>query len=633
MMKEVTLLKFLKSKKNPTSACVLAEYMHVSTRTIRNYVKKINETVADKVVIANKQGYKLQLEFYEKSLFVYEEIALNCAKKRSKYLSRLLLKNNFTISTEYLLDELTVSETTLQNDLRQLTSYYTKYNLILKKENGYLKLEGLERNKRMLIREIIAEETQDQILAFYNSQDVLKDDEVAELRSIIETEIAAHSMHMNEFALSNVILHLVIAIMRLKQERYIESDKYFNKHSGTIEYNLATAIFETVICKHNIQVTSEEIESLSIMLTGNMIMNNKSELIDHEIIQLTHYIIEQVNQTYRLELQSDSFIRRFSIHVNNLIKRRKNGFVNDNPLLDVLKKRNLMLYDIGLYIASLIKKKITILISDDEVAYLALHIGILLEEEASNNAVTLAIVSLAYNQMEKRLVENISHYFKEQIVIKNVVTTYQASLSELDVDIVISAIDYEPNEKQEYIRINPIFNLGEMKNIERSIAKVRRLKEFSIYQQMVHDYFDEPFFYYQVIKKSKEDYIKFIGNKIVKAGIINEKYCVSILEREEMSSTVFNTIAVPHSLYRTANRSLIGILYNKESILWDENKVELVLFVVISGADNPRFSAFLQLLIEVLAEPQAVKQVSAQTNYNDFIREIISLIQKKIESE
>lgn len=632
MMKEVTLLKFLKSKKNPTSACVLAEYMHVSTRTIRNYVKKINETVADKVVIANKQGYKLQLEFYEKSLFVYEEIALNCAKKRSKYLSRLLLKNNFTISTEYLLDELTVSETTLQNDLRQLTSYYTKYNLILKKENGYLKLEGLERNKRMLIREIIAEETQDQILAFYNSQDVLKDEEVAELRSIIETEIAAHNMHMNEFALSNVILHLVIAIMRLKQERYIESDKYFNKHSGTIEYNLATAIFETVICKHNIQVTSEEIESLSIMLTGNMIMSNKSELIDHEIIQLTHYIIEQVNQTYRLELQSDSFIRRFSIHVNNLIKRRKNGFVNDNPLLDVLKKRNLMLYDIGLYIASLIEKKITILIPDDEVAYLALHIGILLEE-ASNNAVTLAIVSPAYNQMEKRLVENISHYFKEQIVIKNVVTTYQASLSELDVDIVISTIDYEPNEKQEYIRINPVFNLGEMKNIERSIAKVRRLKEFSIYQQMVHDYFDEPLFYYQVIKKSKEDYIKFIGNKIVKAGIINEKYCESILEREEMSSTVFNTIAVPHSLYRTANRSLIGILYNKESILWDENKVELVLFVVISGADNPRFSAFLQLLIEVLAEPQAVKQVSAQTNYNDFIREIISLIQKKIESE
>ncbi|EUJ38018.1 BglG family transcription antiterminator [Brochothrix campestris] len=631
-MKEVKLLNVLKDKKKPCICRVLAERLKVSDRTIRNYVKQINQKLGEEVIQASTKGYYLDKTLYEKCLYLYEDSRMQTVNGRINYLSGLLLKESEPVTTDALLAELEVSETTLQKDLRRLSDYFKTHNLQLVKKAGHYQLLGSEQQKRTLIRQIFSAETQDQMTAFYTNQDVLKEYEVTQLRAIVEKNINSAQLKMNEFALSNVILHLVVAIMRLKQRKYIESNESVNRHSESAEYLVSQAIFNALAIQHDFQVTIEEVEALRILLIGNT-TSNEGDVVDAAMIKLTNEIVAQINQTYFLDFDNHAFIRRFSIHLNNLVVRRKKGIFNNNPMVEILKKQNLMMYDLGLFVANIIEAEIGIAVPDDEVAYLALHIGIFLEEESSNNLVSVAIVSPAYNEMEQRIVQNLEHYFQDQINIKEIITTYPDSTKEIEADIVISTISYIGTSEQEVIMLTPFFNMSDIKKVERSIAKIKLAKDVKYYQRMAHDYFDENFFYYDVIKESKEDYIAFLGHELVDAKIITSSYYESVLEREKMSSTSFNTVAMPHSLYRTAKQSIFAVLYNKAPIIWDVHQVDLVLFMAISQDDSDRFNDFLQLIIEIASDPIAVRAIVEQTHYEGFMTVITTLIQKKLESE
>ena len=61
-------------------------------------------------------------------------------------------------------------------------------------------------------------------------------------------------------------------------------------------------------------------------------------------------------------------------------------------------------------------------------------------------------------------------------------------------------------------------------------------------------------------------------------GIVDETFYPQVIEREQLSSTAFGSVAIPHSLTMNANRTGVAIAVNPKGIQWGNNRVHIGFF-------------------------------------------------------
>ena len=61
--RHIDLIQFLKSKNKPLNSQEIADYFHVSNRSIKNYVREINSKYQNSIIITSHQGYEINKKF------------------------------------------------------------------------------------------------------------------------------------------------------------------------------------------------------------------------------------------------------------------------------------------------------------------------------------------------------------------------------------------------------------------------------------------------------------------------------------------------------------------------------------------------------------------------------------------
>ena len=545
MKREAILLEQLNKAGGVLSSSYLAKHLNVSTRTIRTYVKKINDEINKEVIISTNRGYKINKDYYNEAYYEFteEDNRSLTMEGRINYIINALLRSNKKINIYDLSDELNISESTLLLDMKKVREHLEENSLELVRKGDYISFKGDERRKRTLIRKIISTEAHDQITNFFTNQDIVTDFEVGRIKDLIVSQLERHHLEINEFVLSNLTLHFIVAVMRLKTNQFIEEDE-IQGDCTTVEYSIIEDIFKD-LCKEDkdLKVTKEEIYSLSIFLLGNTVEKNMESIEDEEISKLLDKIIEEVNTNFLVNLDHEDFRFRFAIHLKNLINRAKKNIKNINPMVHSLKNNYPLIYDIGLFISSIISEYTGYDISEDETAYISLHIGVYFNEENNDEKVKITIICPKYHNMEKQIIDNLNHHFKDLIEIEDVVDSYTDIVNIIDSELIVTTIPYNGENGQEVVQLLPYFNMTDINKIEKSIQKIVKNKKISFYKSLVLKYFREDVFYTNIIKKDKEEYLEFIGNNLIEKNLIDEKYYKSVLDREEMSSTSFGNVA------------------------------------------------------------------------------------------
>lgn len=633
MNKETALLRLLKEKNEILSATKLSEALNVSTRTIRNYIKRINELLPEAVILATPKGYYLNDEMYQNALFLLEDTAAKTVDERVEFLINAILRQDKKSDLFTLAQDLNVSEATIISDLTKIEKTLVHYQLKLHRDKQTVWISGSERRKRSLIRKIYSREIQDQMYNFFANQDILTDEQVVFLRGILIKNLDDNKIEMNDFSLSNVLLHLMIAIARIQGNQAIEDTKPQELQDHSVEYVIARKVFQEIEPVFGISANVEEIQALKLLLIGNTMKKDDVSLISAEIKQLTEKIIAEVNHVYLINLDDAGFMMRFSIHLENLLKRRRNDITNPNPMLDILKKGHPMIYDVGLFIGRIIETELGIGIPEEEVAFISLHIGSFVNEKDEQEGVSVTIIAPNYNLVKEQVLAKLETEFESRLVIKNIVTTYVQASQQFPTDLVISTVPYQGIADQKIVFVTPFFSAAEMKKIESAIVKIERRKKIRYYQDLASTYFSETAFFYDISLSSKEQIIRYVGDQLVKEGIITDEYVLSVLEREQMSPTLFAGVAIPHSLYRNAVKSQFAVFANPDKIVWGDGTAELVLFMTVNNENQESINDFLQLLIGILSEKSNLKQLSSKTSYRDFLESLKQLIQEYLESE
>ncbi|HBF1384010.1 TPA: transcription antiterminator [Clostridioides difficile] len=631
--KKELFLNFIKTQHNWIDSSTLANYLNVSTRSIRKYVNEINSNGA--FILSSKKGYKVNLNTNcQTKIDSSENISPD---NRLNLILKELIVNSNGINIFDLSEELFVSPATIEGDIVKANKFIGSYNLKIKQSKFLLKLVGNESAKRKLMSSIIFKETGSDFLSLFDVQKIYQEYNLTKLKENIIYILKKYNLFINEYAINNILLHLMITIDRIKKNNYIDSVEVVNYIDNNVDINIAKDISNFLESEYNITLTSAELYYLVFQLTNKTTVLNYNQMdtkslsnyIDEHFVKLTKKIIKNVYDLYLIDLSDEEFVVKFTLHVKNLISRAKNNQVLRNQIPQKLKDSYPLIYDISVYICNQIQTLENVDIDEDEISYISLHVGSFFDrQKLLEDKVLCALITPNYYDLQFKIVRDLEKRFNESIEIIQIFSDTHNLDFDNKVDMVITTLPINDRCPIPFVYVNPYLNRKDYDNIQSKFIQIKDRKNILTVQNHLEMYFSESLFMKNIYLDSAKDYIRFMGNILYENKYVKPNYIDDVLIREKMSSTAFNNnVAIPHSMKMDALKTGVCLIVNDKPVKWGEEKVQIIAMIPINEKEKEKFNYIFESFIEILSEWNNVKELTKADNYSSFMNRIAYLIQ------
>lgn len=258
-------------------------------------------------------------------------------------------------------------------------------NIILTKVNGKEKIifgRGIGFSKKFgdklldgtEVEKIFSIESKDNIRSFSKLVDSVDKDFMAICEEAIYEISKCVDSELDENIHIGLIDHLSFAVKRLKNHEEIQNpfivevETLYNK-----EYELAKLVAEKVGKYSNVVIPEGEIGFIALHIHSAINNGHVSKTLKYNYLSKT--VVEYVEKELEISIDKKSLdYARFLTHMRFAIERMVKDLPVENELIDVIKKKYEKSYDVANEVAKIIKDQLSIGVTDDEVAYLAMHI-------------------------------------------------------------------------------------------------------------------------------------------------------------------------------------------------------------------------------------------------------------------
>ncbi|MFT2753501.1 BglG family transcription antiterminator [Clavibacter sp. Sh2088] len=648
------LLDYLSTADRWVEAGELADRLGVTTRSVRNYVTAVRERSA--VAIASSpDGYRIDAGSYARHLGARPTAdPQGTPRDRLHALVRRLGDAPDGLDVYDLANELHVSESTVEADLRKVRALVEDAGLALRRTGSAVVLEGSERDFRRLLSRMFRDESAQGFLPLESVQREFASDSLRTFKTDLIRELTERGFFVNEYGVDNVLLHVAIAVDRLaRAPRRADADPSSDPadaDAGDHEQGAdagspasdptALAIRDVLarlLAAHfDVPVPAGDVAYLALLVRTRVVTPGNEQSLatvmrEHVVesdLDVVRAIVRRVKQEYLVDLEDEDFTVRFSLHLGNLVARAADRSFSRNPLARSIKTSYPMTYEIAVFIASEVQRRRGIAINDDEIAYIALHVGSHRERVARrDDRVACALVCPNYYDLHQIMRSRIEQALGADISVDAVVTRTDADADALGVQLVIDATGSRP-PGDAVVVVQPLPTPDDIESIRRAVARIRRQARRSSMKHDLLRFLDESLFFRDLHAPDEEAMIRLLGGKMVEQGIIEPEYIEGAIERERLSSTAFtDTLAVPHSLAMTANRTAIAIVVNDEAMRWGGNRVHVVALVAFSASGRTSFQHVFDQFVEVFSDHRDVQAIMrASGSHGSFIEELVHVM-------
>lgn len=225
--KKKMLINYLKDHSNQyVSSQELTDFLHVSSRQLRNYITDINNGLSDLLILSAKQGYKLNNESENYPALLKRSLTDEESPDRRK---EIILQKLISSTKGYdifdLADECFVSVPTIEADLKTVRCTLNQFDLQLKREKNILFCHGKEINKRNLMSTLLFHA--DEAFILNNQLQILSHDYLlGNFRQKLKDIFTENDIFANDYALNNTALHLIITIDRIRSGCEIMTNRF-----------------------------------------------------------------------------------------------------------------------------------------------------------------------------------------------------------------------------------------------------------------------------------------------------------------------------------------------------------------------------------------------------------------------
>ncbi|MCV66292.1 PRD domain-containing protein [Listeria monocytogenes] len=624
------ILAYLHKQENKwVTSNELAAFCECTTRTIRNNISKINEATPN-LIRSAKQGYQIN----QRIPFELQTES-DVTERKSKLLLELIKNSTKGVDLFELADILYISEVTLKKDIQQLKNELKEADVQIVTSKDRIKLIGKERAKRKYMISLLYEEGGYRESIKSRIQEMIEFVSIDKLQNIVKEVLAEESITTNQYSMMNIVLHYAISIVRIQQgNTLIETQKtLIRKHSK--EYEISKKIAKILSEEYQIHFSEAETKQLGLLYVG--LQNEQSananhgeldQFVDKKIIEALKSVLANVEETYLIDLQNEQLFIKLAIHVQSLYYRsRYKAYTRNLSLLDI-KTSYPVTFDIAVYISSLLQEKLAIDFNEDEISFIALHIGSFLESE-NRDYIRLEIGLLIedYHDLRTNMLKKLRIRFENDATIKLI----ENEDSEENFDIILTTNRDIALEKAGSIFIHPLLTTKDVKKISNRIQTKKKILENQLRGQQIDRYIVRSLYANQIDPseltpaKIREQMI----SKMEKQTFVTPEFKEKVEKRERMAPTSFPSgIAIPHSIKNDALQSGVSIMTLQEPIYWNDVKIKIIALVAISKKDATEFNDFFEKFVEIVSDPINTKRLSIAESFEEFIQKLKMMMEE-----
>ncbi|MDQ1544785.1 MAG: putative licABCH operon transcriptional regulator [Actinomycetota bacterium] len=633
------LLDQLVQSEGWVTATELADQLGVTTRSVRSYVTAAKAAAHPlQIISASTSGYRLNREAYAtfSSGVRAKDSDFDTPKDRVHHLVRRLTEAPQGLDIHELADSLFVSESTIEADLRKVKALGEDSGVALSRRGSVVTLTGSENDHRRLLSKLFQSESAQGFLELANVQREFASEDLGAFKTDLIEMLDAQGYFVNEYGVNSVLLHVAIAVDRVIRDKRLPTSESRVRDATRepVTFGLATLIsthFDVILADADLDYIAKLLTTRVITPgLGQPVKEVADNYVDPENLELIRQIVAQVADEYLVELYDEAFMVRLALHLGNLVARAADNSYSRNPLVRSIKTSYPMVYDVAVFMASQIQRAKSITMNDDEISYIALHLGSFLERQSRREErLTVAIVCPGYYDMHTILRDRIESALGTEVSVEIVVTRTDVDWLDFSTDLVLTTIAAR-GASDNVVVIQPFLTEGDIENVRRAITRVRRHRRRARIKDDLLLYFDEDLYLRNATANNEVDMIRTLGKLMVDRGIIDQSYVDGAVERELMSSTAFtDTIAVPHAMVMSASKTSIAIAVNETPMPWGDNRVNVIALIAFSSSGRSSFQEVFDQFVDVFADRADVLElIKRSTDFATFIEELVHVIDK-----
>lgn len=628
--KYLALLKYLLEKDSWVTASSLSDHLMISVRTVKTYIRELNESCSG-VIHSSSRGYLIDSKLAAKVLQESKSGIPQTARERAAYIINRVVKNQEPVSIYDLCDELFISTTTLRSVLPRIHKKLEAFQLTLSISSDMLSIGGLEKNKRKLLSSLLYNESNENFVNLETIQRTFLDIDIAYIRNSILDILNEYQYFINDYSLINLVLHVAIAVDRI-QNHHMENEAALSAtqpHLLFHEYELSGKVVKCLEQHFHITFSDNEISEMALILISrvtsldyqSITAENLEDFIGKSCMELVHELINAISTYYYINLNEPEFLVRFALHIKNLLVRAETEHFSKNPLADNIKVSCPLIYDNAVWISSIIKERTGLVINDDEIAYIAFHLGSALEAQKElANKLSVVIYCPTYYNMNNRLYDILNQRFSSDLMIANVITD-ETDLKKIAApDLIISTVPMNTPTSIPRIQVQPFLSEADINGIYQKVADIRADKKRETFTTYLKQLILPEIFERTETPKDWRETIHHLCQKLLSLGYVNEHFETEVLEREEMSSTGFQNFAIPHALKMNANKTGMFIYLCNTPLDWHGTPVSLVILLCFNREERYIFNEIFEPLTMILTDSRNLKKATTMPDYESFIR-------------
>lgn len=606
------------------------EKFQVSMRTVQSDIKKIREHLAttryaELISVASK-GSQLIIKDYtafQVNNQQKEIISESNQSDRVRKLCVLLLNQKRPINRQKILDQLFIASSTLNMDLKEADKLLSNYQLsVERKRNSGIFISGNEYDKRKCLLKLGH-------LDIHQGQSNMETEESfrQEIEMVLVSVLLKHHFHISETLFQNLIVHIEMAIKRMKSGFYIGSDEFGGITDFDSKMEVSTEIFQRLAERSYFKVSQEEILNLAIYIKGKSDYEN-DDYISEEVNTFILHALKEINEKFDIDFRQEIDLRiSLALHLMPLLTRIEYNIQNENKLLDQIKQSFPLGFDIAAYMCMLLQNTIDKKIEEGEIAYLAIYFNQYLAKynDISGKKRILIITSLKRSE-SILLRQRFATWFSNEITILTLVNTHEVGFLDIeDYDVIFTTEQTELTDKMGAILISFFPSEQEYSKIKLAIDGFNDKFE-------IVNLFDEALFRYGHFTNKKEVLDKICSISVSKVGDKVFQLREAVELREEIGSSYFgNGIALPHPINPILAETFVSVILLKNELDWDSdgNKVHLVMLVAIEK-NNAKVFQLWNYLAKIIQEKGFVDRVIKNPTFENFRENLSQLLDEYI---
>lgn len=350
-------------------------------------------------------------------------------------------------------------------------------------------------------------------------------------------------------------------------------------------------------------------------------------MITDEVNTLFELIQNKVRHLFSINLNSEKFSLRFKLHLRNLLIRIRNNISLRNPQIATIKSSYPFIYEIAVSIANVINQQYQMELNEDEIAYIVLHIGVLIEEQkAYSNKISVLLVHPQNGLYQLNLADKIKLLLEQDAIITGIVSSTDELGFYRDYDAVISTIPLYPLPAVPVIYISEQLQTKDISNIIDNINRIKSLHMKIIVEQKLRYLFRDDLFFCQEPFHSENEAIDFLAGQLEEKGMVSSEFKQLILERESISPSSYGNIAIPHPLERCAESSAIAVSIHPTPIRWGSNNVNIIFMLAIHPSDQMLFNDIFAFVTQIIANNHYLQTLITASSCQEFIDLLLSYL-------